>query len=151
MIKLSKLTVATRVYRGVAGMRMPASFFQKDAYNLSGGVEYGFSSTTRKRAQATIYAKESRADMASTLLEAQMGMVDRGADIGFASQFPGCVACHASQPPRRPSIAATDALACLCTCLRVCAARRRFSMGRSPPCRCGARASTARRSWSRSP
>ena len=57
--------------------------------NIAGGVEYGFSSTTRDRATAVFYAKETDALVASTILKAQMGMVDRGADIGFLSQFPG--------------------------------------------------------------
>ena len=57
------------------------------------------SSTTRKRVQATIYAKVGKADVASTLIEAQMGMVDRGADIGFASQFPGYVARSTTAAP----------------------------------------------------
>ena len=90
IVKLSALTVAETVYRGVAGMRMPQSFFKKDLKtNLAGGVEYGFSSTTRKRETAIFYAKTNEAEVASTVLEAQMGMVDRGANIDFLSQFPG--------------------------------------------------------------
>jgi hypothetical protein len=81
VLKLSKLTVATSVYRGVAGMRLPASFFERNADNIAGGVEYGFSSTTRKRETAIFYAKSSEANVASTVLEAEMGMVDRGADV----------------------------------------------------------------------
>ena len=86
MIKLSKLTKATPVYRGVAGMRLPASFFKRNAEGIAGGVEYGFSSTTRKRDVAAFYAKVGEAQHSSTLLEAPMGMVNRGADIGFVSQ-----------------------------------------------------------------
>ena len=41
VIKLSKLTIATSVYRGVAGMRLPASFFKKNADGTTGGVEAG--------------------------------------------------------------------------------------------------------------
>ena len=90
IVKLSALTVAETAYRGVAGMRMPQSFFEKDPKtNLAGGVEYGFSSTTRKRETAIFYAKADKAEVASTVLEAQMGMVDRGANIDFLSQFPG--------------------------------------------------------------
>ena len=89
VIKLSKLTVATPVFRGVAGMRLPAEFFAKNADGVAGGVEYGFSSTTRKRGTAAFYAKVGQAEHASTLLESQMGMVNRGADIGWLSQFPG--------------------------------------------------------------
>ena len=38
---------------------------------------YGFSSTTTEREQAVHYAQGS----ASTVLELEMGMIDRGADI----------------------------------------------------------------------
>ena len=90
VVKLSALTAASTVYRGVAQMRLPKRFFVKDPMtNIAGGVEYGFSSTTRDRATAVFYAKETDALVASTILKAQMGMVDRGADIGFLSQFPG--------------------------------------------------------------
>ena len=90
IVKLSALTVASIVYRGVAGMRMPDDFFRKDAKtNIAGGVEYGFSSTTRERKIAVHYAKVEKGETASTVLEAQMGMIDRGADISFLSQFPG--------------------------------------------------------------
>jgi len=85
-MKLAGLTVATHVYRGVAGMRMPKSFFEKNAMNIAGGIEYGFSSTTTERKTAAFYAKSEKA---STIMEAQQGMVDRGADVGFLSQFPG--------------------------------------------------------------
>ena len=90
IVKLSALTVASIVYRGVAGMRMPDDFFRKDAKtNIAGGVEYGFSSTTRERKIAVHYAKVEKGETASTVLEAQMGMIDRGADISFLSQLPG--------------------------------------------------------------
>lgn len=49
---------------------------------VRGGVEYGFTSTTTERAQAENYALGK----ASTLLELEMGMVDRGADISWLSQ-----------------------------------------------------------------
>ena len=51
---------------------------------VRGGVEYGFSSTTTDRKQAVHYAQGK----ASTILELQMGMVDRGADISWLSQYP---------------------------------------------------------------
>ena len=51
---------------------------------MCGGIEYGFSSTTTDRAQARHYATGK----ASTLFEMRMGMVDRGADIGWLSQYP---------------------------------------------------------------
>jgi len=89
IVKLSGLTEAVPVYRGVAGMRMPLSFFEKNAHNVAGGVEYGFSSTTTSRETAVGHATEQDARTVSTVIEAHMGMVDRGADIGFLSQYPG--------------------------------------------------------------
>ena len=90
VVKLKALTVVQRVYRGIAGLRLPDSFFRKNAHNIAGGVEYGFSSTTLEQETAMNYAKVKSAEQASTVLEAEMGMVDRGADIGLYSQFPGC-------------------------------------------------------------
>ena len=132
VIKLSKLTKATSVYRGVAGMRLPPSFFELNEDGVAGGVEvaaeamrpararrlgcrrhlaptpaalrlgppqFGFSSTTCKRGTAEFYAKVGKAEAASTLLEATMGLVDRGADISFGSQFPGCALQAARRRP----------------------------------------------------
>ena len=47
----------------------------------------GFSSTTKDRKVAEFYAKMSKEAQATTVIEAQQGMVDRGADISFLSQF----------------------------------------------------------------
>ena len=51
---------------------------------VCGGVEYGFSSTTTDREVALCYAEGK----ASTVIRAKMGMIDRGADIGWLSQYP---------------------------------------------------------------
>lgn len=75
---------ACRVYRGSTRGALPASFFEKDAFGLSGGVELGFSSTTVERAQAEHYAQ----GRCSNLFEMEQGMVDRGADISWLSQYP---------------------------------------------------------------
>jgi hypothetical protein len=39
VIKLGKLTLATRVYRGVAGMALPKEFWKPNQYGVRGGVE----------------------------------------------------------------------------------------------------------------
>ena len=84
VIKCSKLTKLQTVYRGFAGAALPQSFFVKDKNaGFKGGVEYGFTSTTTERAQAHAYASGKST---STVLMMQMGMVDRGADIGWLSQ-----------------------------------------------------------------
>ena len=51
---------------------------------MRGGVEFGFLSTTTDRSVAMHYA----ASAAGVVLEMQMGMVDRGADISWLSQYP---------------------------------------------------------------
>ena len=61
---------------------------------VRGGIEYGFSSTTTDKGQALEYAtggKGTDADAggaAMTIFEMQMGMVDRGADLTWLSQYP---------------------------------------------------------------
>ena len=91
IIKLSKLTVAQTVYRGLTGAVLPKQFFERDAEGLTGGVEFGFSSTTSDRKVAEFYAKTKKQaegeQMASTIIEARMGMIDRGAELSWLSQF----------------------------------------------------------------
>ena len=56
IIKLSKLTVAGVVYRGVCYGKLPDKFWHPSSEGICGGVEFGFQSTTRERAQAVHYA-----------------------------------------------------------------------------------------------
>ena len=84
VIKLSKLTQAVKVWRGFKGATLPKQFFEPNETGVRGGIEYGFSSTTTDREQAVIYAAGSQ----STIFEMQMGMVDRGADLEWLSQYP---------------------------------------------------------------
>ena len=88
--KCSQLTCATTVYRGVAGGVLPASFWHPNAYDVRGGVEWAFLSCTRDCEVAFAYAasKGSASMTASVVLELQQGMVDRGADISWLSQYP---------------------------------------------------------------
>ncbi|KAL1496498.1 hypothetical protein AB1Y20_016452 [Prymnesium parvum] len=86
VVKLSKLTLATRVYRGVCGGRLPEALRVPNAFGVRGGVDLAFLSTTTDRAVAVHYAT-SRAGPALTL-ELRQGMVDRGADISWLSQYP---------------------------------------------------------------
>ena len=78
VVKMSRLSKIKPLYRGWTDATLPKSFFEADGMGVKGGVEYGFSSTTTDRAQAAHYAQGK----ASTILELEMGMVDRGADIG---------------------------------------------------------------------
>mmetsp|Transcript_63117 Transcript_63117/g.206030 ORF Transcript_63117/g.206030 Transcript_63117/m.206030 type:complete len:143 (+) Transcript_63117:705-1133(+) len=83
VVKLSKLMVACDIFRGTSNARLPETFWNKNAYGVCGGVEYGFSSTTCDRKQAEHYANGK----ASTVFEMKQGMVDRGADISWLSQY----------------------------------------------------------------
>lgn len=82
ILKASKLLVACPVYRGFTRARLPAEFWTANEFGVAGGVEFGFTSTTFERAQAEHYA----AGTASTVLEMQLGMVDRGASLEWLSQ-----------------------------------------------------------------
>lgn len=82
---MSKLTKATKVYRGVSDMALPMEFLQPNEFGVRGGVEAGFMSTTRDRGVAITYAGETGIGV---VFEVQMGMVDRGGDIGWLSQYP---------------------------------------------------------------
>ena len=84
VLKLSKLTALCTVYRGFTDAVLPASFFRPNEDGVCGGVEYGFTSTSAVRAHAQHYATGK----ASTLFTNRMGMVDRGADFSWLSQYP---------------------------------------------------------------
>ena len=56
IIKLSKLTVVRKVYRGLARGVLPSAFWKADMYAVRGGVETAFMSTTSDRSVAVSYA-----------------------------------------------------------------------------------------------
>ena len=87
IVKVGKLTQACIVYRGVSGGVLPDEFWNPDAFNLRGGVEPGFMSTTQSRDVAMNYAG-NRPGKGSVVLEIEQGMTSRGADIGWLSQYP---------------------------------------------------------------
>ena len=94
VLKLSKLTKATKVYRGLKGAALPSSFFTPDAQGVCGGVEFGFTSTSGMQAEALAYAVSSASDggggapACPILLEMDQGMVSRGASMEDFSQYP---------------------------------------------------------------
>ena len=49
IIKISKLTKATKVYRGISGMALPKEFWKPNEFGVRGGVESAFMSTTLER------------------------------------------------------------------------------------------------------
>jgi len=89
VIKLSKLTKACKVWRGIKDAKLPKEFWVPNELGVRGGIEYGFSSTTTEKEQAMTYAMMGARDGdAMTIFEMRMGMVDRGADLSWLSQYP---------------------------------------------------------------
>ena len=85
----------------MAGGALPAEFWTPNEYNVRGGIEGAFLSTTLDRTVAFDYA--SRPGKPGLVFEMQMGMIDRGADFKWLSQ----VAPPAVRPPRSRHEAAT--------------------------------------------
>ena len=59
VVKLSKLTVATKVYRGVSGRVLPPAFYTPNTYGVRGGIEGAFMSTTTDKGVAMARARVS--------------------------------------------------------------------------------------------
>ena len=85
IVKLSKLTKVGNVYRGIAQGGLPARFWSPNSDGVCGGVEPGFMSTTTDAAVAFQYAAGGSGGI---VFEMRMGMVDRGADLSWLSQYP---------------------------------------------------------------
>jgi hypothetical protein len=64
-------------------VRLPDELFKGDGQGVRGGVDFAFTSTTRDRAVALSYARTG-----GIVFEIQMGMVDRGAEVKWLSQYP---------------------------------------------------------------
>ena len=72
---------------GTKGGVLPPKFWEANEQGVKGGIELAFMSTTLDRKVAMGFAKTEEGP--STIFEIQMGMVDRGADVQWCSQFPG--------------------------------------------------------------
>ena len=86
VLKLSKVTKSCKVYRGLKDAQLPEAFFTPNQYGVRGGIEFGFTSTSKHRKAAITYAGGEGG--APTVFEMQTGMVDRGASISVLSQYP---------------------------------------------------------------
>ena len=64
---------------------MPPEFWSRNKFDVRGGIDGAFMSTTANREVAIAYAATSGKGI---LFEVQQGMIDRGADISFLSQYP---------------------------------------------------------------
>ena len=93
IIKLSKLTKATTVYRGVWGGVLPDVCRKADEDGVRGGIEGGFMSTTTDKKTAFYYAvggadKSKRNSGPAIVFESRQTGVGRGANIAWLSEFP---------------------------------------------------------------
>ena len=87
IVKLGHLMKAHKVYRGISGARLPREFTTRsEKSGVRGGIEFGFSSTTLDKEVALTYA--GKRGLGGIVYEIQMGMIDRGADISWLSQYP---------------------------------------------------------------
>ena len=114
ILKLSKLTPACTVYRGVAGGVLPDQFWKPNEHGVMGGIELGFMSTTTEREVAEMYMKQASTETAKMIFEIRMGMIDRGAvrvapsnpqRFGYATDLSRCPCrtcrCSRSFPQKR--------------------------------------------------
>lgn len=94
VLKLGKLARVETVYRGISRKTMPRKMVHKDpSDNTRGGIEYGFTSASVRKEEAVRYATiHSKGLTASNktpvLLEITQGLIDRGADLKWLSQYP---------------------------------------------------------------
>jgi len=84
LIKLSKVQTSAKVFRGVKGGTLPEQLLVPNVHGIRAGVEFAFLSTTLQREVAADYAGHG----AAMIFELQMGMIDRGADLSWISQYP---------------------------------------------------------------
>ena len=73
----------------MAGRTLPETFRTKDEFDVQGGVDMAFLSCTTDRAVAVEYASRG-----GVILELKQGMVDRGAEFSWLSQYPFEVEVH---------------------------------------------------------
>ena len=78
VLKLSKLSKAATVYRGISGGQLPLALIRENDDGIKGGVEVGFMSTSTERHVAEQYSGAKTDDgKLSIIIEMQQGMVRR--------------------------------------------------------------------------
>lgn len=60
------------MYRGIANRTLPESFCTPDEFNVKGGVEFGFMSTSPKREIAVHYASTGRSNQTAAVFQVQI-------------------------------------------------------------------------------
>jgi len=83
IVKLGKITAQSKVYRGISGRTLPKDFMDPARTEPRGGIELGFMSTTHDKEVAVHYAQKQ-----GVVFEISMGLIDRGADVSWLSQYP---------------------------------------------------------------
>ena len=81
IVKASKLTAACTLYRGYSGVTLAQELLEVG----SGGVDGAFQSWTKSKEAAFQYASSGGAGM---VYEFSQGIIDRGADFEWLSQYP---------------------------------------------------------------
>ena len=81
--QLSKLSKLTKVYRGLNGV-LPRQFWEADVH----AVEPAFLSCSTDMHVAMSYA-DPKVKTAGFVLELQQGVISRGANLSWLSQYPG--------------------------------------------------------------
>jgi len=84
IIKLSKNTKVSKVYRGLSGRALPASMVELNKFDTRGGVEFAFLSTSTERSVADQYSSNGSIGL---IFEIAQGLTDRGASISWLSQY----------------------------------------------------------------
>ena len=96
--KLKDLTPNVRSYRGVSGMRMPPRLTDYNTLGGRLGIDFAFISTSTDKAVAMRYGTDWDASRGlSFLLEFEMDSLNKGAIIGWLSQYP--TECEILMPP----------------------------------------------------
>ena len=86
--RIAKMPEGAEVFRGLSGLALPPSFFEKDKQGFAGGVDPGFMSTTTDVEVAREYSGVNQGREA-TIFRLQLGKMSLGADVSWLSQFAG--------------------------------------------------------------
>ena len=88
LCRVAEMPEGAEVFRGLSGLVLPPSFFERDEQGFAGGVEPGFMSTTTDAKVAVQYSGIHQGREA-TIFCLQLGKMSLGADVSWLSQFAG--------------------------------------------------------------
>ena len=84
--RASRIPRGRKVFRGMAGVRLPDLFLLAGEDGARGGVEFAFMSTSTNKEVAVSYINTAKG--LPILFEFEVGSIDRGAPLSFLSEFP---------------------------------------------------------------